>query len=753
MSDWSLQRWTKQLKSTDESACHEAAYMLGQQGSAEAVPYLLEKTVPPSGFWHATDAKGEPVEPDYRPLIRTIETALKELGSKHVAQAHADLTSWQAWKAIPEADRPARPDWTQSPIARLVSGLYKDQHGAFNVEASGRAAWVLGEVATELARWEAIVVRPIDWPALQQRNKSLWGPITPNLMDFMAARDFSGGAPAVAILSELQVMIGNELNTLLAAMVERRDRGEPNDLSRVQEQLISSLGYIGHTDAVEAIVASFRPDWPDLHWEAVTALGLLKDHSTLLKLVTHLNNSRGALKARTARALGMLGDQRAARYLLPLLNDDDSSIRTQAVRALGRLQVQQTRDRLFQGMLDSDETVRFTVGTALGMLGDARTVPFLLQAIEGGDVIVQREAEVAMDKLGKNALTALVQLLRSGKPPYRAISARRLGELSDPRSIRYLIPALLHDDCGLEAADALAKIGEPAVLPLIGYIENTDPDLENVTPELQEQAARVLGKIGDTRAAQPLIATLANSENAPNLREEAARVLGKLESQDAIDALKAALENSDRKSSHLLRAEAARSLGKLKATAALDLLLTSLKDEHSTEDDNVRNHAIDAIGEIGDPRASSELITQLTGYRTRGRAGIIQALGKLKDSNAIPHLLEIAEEEPRTYLNSFAIRALSEIGEPAIIPMILRERSYHQELPSALHKLGERALPPLLNQLNKGDLEYVRAIAALALGQLGEPATMGALIQALQDPSEAVQKAAARSLARLHAAQ
>jgi HEAT repeat protein len=753
MSDWSLQRWTKQLKSTDEPACHEAAYMLGQQDNADAVPALLSKSVPSGNYWHATDAKGEPVDPEYRPLIQTIETALKELGTKQVARAHADLKSRQAWKALPEDGRPAQPDWRNSPIAKLVTGLYKDQIGAFNPEASSRAAWVLGEVSAELTRWEPIVSRQIDWPALQKRNPSLWGPVTPNLMAFMSSRNFAGGAAAVAVLSALREMIGNELDSLLDAMVERRERGEPSDLSRVQEHLISSLGYIGHQASVKAIVKSFRPEWPDLHWEAVTALGLLKDTSTLVKLVTHLNSCKGALKARTARAIGMLGDKRATRYLIPLLNDDDPSIRTETARALGRLQDPRTRDRLFQSMLDEDETVRFAVGTALGMLGDARTVPFLLQAIEDGDVIVQREADAALDKLGKNALTSLVQLLRAGKPPYRAISAKRMGDLADPRSIRFLIPALLYEDCELEVADALAKIGNPAVLPLISYIENTDPDLENVTPELQEQAARVLGKIGDKRAANSLIATLSNSENEPKLREEAARVLGRLESQEAIGTLKDALENADRKSSQLLRAEAARALGKLKATAALDLLITSLKDERSTEDDNVRNHAIDAIGEIGDKRASPELITQLTGYRTHGRAGIIQALGKLQDSEAIPHLLEIAEEEPRTYLNSFAIRALSELGEPAIIPMILRERSYHQELPSALHKLGERALPPLLDQLNKGDLEYIRAIAALALGQLAQPATMGALIQALQDPSETVQKAAARSLARLHAAQ
>ena len=115
-------------------------------------------------------------------------------------------------------------------------------------------------------------------------------------------------------------------------------------------------------------------------------------------------------------------------------------------------------------------------------------------------------------------------------------------------------------------------------------------------------------------------------------------------------------------------------------------------------------------------------------------------------------LLEVAEEQPPTYLNGLALRALAQLGEASIISTILRERVFHAELGRALQSLGDRALSPLMTELRSGTRPDVRALAASALGDMARPSTMGVLIQALQDPSEPVQKAAARALARLHAA-
>lgn len=744
MSDWSLMQWTDQLKSTDEAARHEAAAMLGEQGNAASVDPLLKVAGREAGFWHATDG-GEPQEPEFTPLCKTATEALRALAPADLLQASADLKAWQAWRSASILDRGDKPERRGTPLGNLAANLANTSHGEFDPDISARAAWVIGEVGWALRKWDHFLGLDIDWPWFVTLPASKHGPTPKTLIRFMAETNLPA-ADALRFVSELRGLLADELAHMLGGIRDRRERGEPSDLVTPMRELIASLGRLGE-DGHEAVILSvLRAEWPELHTVTTITAGQLQLEGAVAPLLKLLPRSEGVQRARIATALGRIGDRTAAKTLLKLLNDDDPAMRTEAARALGRLGISQTRDRLFQSLLDPDETVRFAVGTALGQLGDARTVPFLLRAIEDGDAVVQQEAEDAMASLGKNALSALVQLLRSGKPPYRAIAAQRLGDLADPRSIKYLIPSLLSEDCQREVSEALHKIGTPAVAPLVEYLKAEDPNLADVSSALQEQVARVLGKLGDTRAVEPLIRIAGDQERDPRLREEAVRVLGKLGDDTAektlIDALK------DRKGNTPgIRAEAARSLGMLRSRAALTFLVDAMREP----DDALRNYAIDALGEVGDPRAVEPLIDELNGFRRGGRAGVIQALGKLQGGEAIPHLLEVADEQPRTYLNSFAIRALSQLGEPSVVPMVLQERAFHQELPQVIRYLGSRALSPLVDQLRTGAREDVRALAAMALGELGEPRTMGSLIQALQDPSEAVQKAAARSLARLHA--
>ncbi len=646
-------------------------------------------------------------------------------------------------RIVARSTRGEAPSWKESGIAMLVAGISNNRHGAFEPKTSARAAWQLGEIGFALQGWQVFLRKRIDWPTFVHLSPQRWGPTPPALVAFMKKSGFDAETGMVTVTA-LRDLIGAELVEMLSALSERRAQREPSDISSVQMSLIESIGRIKYTDGAPAIVAALRPQWPDLSWSIVSALGDLQLAETRPAVQSILEDAQGALKARAAHTLGRLGTPRATSVLLPLLNDDDPSIRTQAVRALGRLGVSQTRDRIFQMLIDSDETVRFSAGTALGLLGDVRTVPFLLKAIAEGDKLVQREAEVAMKTLGSGALTPLVQLLREGKKPYRAEAARRLGALKDARAVRYLIPSLAEEDCGMEAAAALLRIGTPAVEDLLRYLSD-DPNLDEVTPELKEHVARVLGNIGDKRTVEPMLAIVTNTGASARLREEAARVLGILGDVRAIAPLLSALSDTASAAVHV-RAEAARALGRLGSSEPVPHLVDAVGDP----DDKLRTYAIEALGALGDSRAVMPLIQELSGFRQAGRAGIIQALGRLGDTVAIEPLLEVAGEQPHTYLNGYALQALARLGEASIVPLILHERAWHQELSQVLKTLGSSAMPPLVAQLRSGEREEVRALAAMSLGDLGEGRSMGSLITALQDPSTQVQKAAARALAQLH---
>ena len=83
-------------------------------------------------------------------------------------------------------------------------------------------------------------------------------------------------------------------------------------------------------------------------------------------------------------------------------------------------------------------------------------------------------------------------------------------------------------------AEMLAKIGEPAVEPLIEALASTDRGVRH-------SAAYALGKIGDVRAVQPLI-ELMKTETDPELKREMLQMLTSMDSEESNQYLLEMLE-------------------------------------------------------------------------------------------------------------------------------------------------------------------------------------------------------------------
>jgi hypothetical protein len=150
-----------------------------------------------------------------------------------------------------------------------------------------------------------------------------------------------------------------------------------------------------------------------------------------------------------------------------------------------------------------------------------------------------------------------------------------------------------------------------------------DPD-----PDLRERAAEVLGKIGDSRAVEPLV--LALGDPFSSVRERAADALGKIGTR-AVEPLIAALKDADSN----FRERAAGALGKI-GTPAVGGLIAALKDPES----DVRGRAAKVLGKIGDSRAVEPLIAALGDPDTYVRFCASEALGKIGDPRAVAALAE-----------------------------------------------------------------------------------------------------------------
>jgi HEAT repeat protein len=120
--------------------------------------------------------------------------------------------------------------------------------------------------------------------------------------------------------------------------------------------------------------------------------------------------------------------------------------------------------------------------------------------------------------------------------------------------------------------------------------------------------------------------------------------------------------------------------------------VTSLISHLNSRDPSVRWHAAEALGTCGET-AVPLLISALQSRDVLVRIGIIEALGMIRDPQALHPLSAISHRDRALEVRWAAVLALGEIGSPGAIP----------------------ALVPLIRDPNR----YIRNGAATALGRLG----------------------------------
>lgn len=201
------------------------------------------------------------------------------------------------------------------------------------------------------------------------------------------------------------------------------------------------------------------------------------------------------------------------------------------------------------------------------------------------------------------------------------------------------------------AADALARLGESAVLRLIKALQDEDG-------YVREAAASALGKIGDKRAVEPLIAamryqderTYEDSEDE-EARVSAARALGEIGEAKAFEPLLQEVSHED----CAMVWAAMEALGKLRNPRAVPQLTQAL---HVMDVDGKKT-AAEALVKIGEP-AVLPLIDYIKDERKRGRIFAVMALGRLADARSIDALTELLND-PNEYVRSCAAETIEEI--------------------------------------------------------------------------------------------
>jgi HEAT repeat protein len=341
-------------------------------------------------------------------------------------------------------------------------------------------------------------------------------------------------------------------------------------------------------------------------------------------------------------------------WTLRQLKSSNPEARVKAARSLGAAKNRKSVSHLLRHLEDENRQVRLAVVDALGEIGHAASAE-----------------PVAI------ALADLPKRLKSGT------SSAGL----DPEAAEY--EAL---------AKALAKLGSPAVMPLLRVLDSEDKDS-------RRWAAFALGWIKDARTVDPLIQKLGDSRS--EVRRSAALALGEIGDARAVRPLIGVLAHRDLET----RRAAAEALGFLGAGEAVDALVNAVADQS----ERVQIPAIRALARVGGLKAAACLRAAMSGPRKA--------------------VSEAAEEA----LFSMEFRPGDE-GERAELAVI------RGDFAAAL-QAGAAAVPALLKALEFKD-PHMRARAAEALGSIPSPESVPALLKAVGDHAPEVQKAAAQALAQ-----
>lgn len=130
----------------------------------------------------------------------------------------------------------------------------------------------------------------------------------------------------------------------------------------------------------------------------------------------------------------------------------------------------------------------------------------------------------------------------------------------------------------------------------------------------------------------------------------------------------------------------------------------------------------------------------------------VEALGSIRDPEAIPHLVNLLSENQYSAVRWKSAEALAGIGKDSVEPLIRLLRHPDEDVrwkaAIALGEIGDpRAITPLIGLLSDKD-HYVMGRAAVALGMIGQPA-VSPLIRTLQEGDGNLRWGAAIALGRI----
>lgn len=499
----------------------------------------------------------------------------------------------------------------------------------------------------------------------------------------------------------------------------------------------------------------------------------------------------------TLSALRQLG-KNALPTLLCLLRSDNWHQRRGAVWALGEMRDKAAVPLLVDTLNDADELVASDAAYALGRIRDSAAIPALLDALGHQNWRVGKAASKGLEAIGKPAVPALIKILdgKISSPTRQVRAIEALAMIDDPDAAAALLDAshMQNVDVRSAAVDGLRNFrGEAITARLVECLSDTSKPRSS-KQRICDLAAEILDSTSGVDAAlleqwrkgetkpQPSSAPMSSSKRAKArlvqgkdgyvplegnhaaalkdvdwvARRNAVVELASVPPATAIPHLRQALHDEDSQ----VRLAAVTTLAIFhEYPGVIEALVEALNDDEYV----VCDAAKETLKQVGQP-PMPVLVDILHGNNINMRGAAIEILGSVRDTTAVPTIVECLSDLRRPWLSDericdIAARALEIINTPEAVEAVRQWQTFSQAdsspveaAPPAPQEPEPDVLTDLLDALRvKGWDTRQKAAKALSdyaqtLRGVADQTVIQRLVDGLSDPDWVVRWATAEAL-------
>lgn len=507
----------------------------------------------------------------------------------------------------------------------------------------------------------------------------------------------------------------------------------------------------------------------------------MSSYSTLLEgLLEKLSSADALDRDEAIGELSGIDDIQADAALVTALEDPDKGIRETAAEAIMRRHSSHVPTFLCEYLANENIGTRNLASEILTTLGK-QSVPALSKKVFDPDHDVRK---FAVDILGtirdRSSVEVVVRALNDSSLNVVCSAAESLGLLADPKSVGPLVETYdRFAEARAQIIEALGKIGDHSAIPaLVKALDDTDPvvvftaveAMGNMRTREVEPYLRKLLKREDSALQEAVVGSLIKLANATDHS-----TLDDLPMAQLQTCLTRAVKSGDRQTK-LFALEELRSW---ETPVAVDLLLEALADPDedvalkakelltiaataATEKISlalrlaspaVACSLLDMIAASGNSRFVLDLLPLVDNADDDVRERVTSALGRIGDQQVIPLLMRLSTDHVG-HVRSAAFKAMGWIGGDSALDALFAglDDPYPDVRQAALGAIvlssNTDAIVRLREDLNhQSPLRQI--MAAQALGWIGEKAVVEPLIGALNHPEWEVRKSAVESLGRI----